>query len=129
MERYYEKGLNDAWKVAKMFFADMEADEIEKIFGKDWSYYKIMDMSPQEALAKLEAYEKEQAEIKVGDVLLIYGEEAIVTGIVDGNAYVLFGDGIANVWTVEELSNDKTGKYIDIQSVLQQIGGGTDELS
>ena len=66
---FYQQGLNDAWELAKKFFADMKDSELTEIFGANWSFPKIMELTPQEALAKLEAYKKEQNEIKVGDIV------------------------------------------------------------
>lgn len=54
----YEKGLNDAWKLAKKI-QGLDCKIREKIYG----IYKMLvifeKFTPQEALAKLEAYEKE----------------------------------------------------------------------
>ena len=124
LERYYEKGLDDAWKVAKKI-QGLDCKIREKIYG----IYKMLvifeKFTPQEALAKLEAYEKEQAEIKVGDV------------VKDGKKYFLVTKKYNN--TFEGMSDEgylycglslrdceKTGKHIDIQSVLAQIGGADD---
>lgn len=118
----YEEGLNDAWELAKKFFADMKESELEEIFGKHWSFPGIMELTPQEAIAKMKAYE-EQSKIEVGDVVLIYGEEAVVTRIVDGHANILFGDGVTNNMPLKDLVGDKTGKHIDIKSFLEQLRG------
>ena len=125
MDRTYEQGLFDAWALAqKLEFDEIDGglsiDEVENIFG--CSVYDVFKChSPQEALAKLKAYE-EQRNIEVGDIVLIYGEEAVVTRVVDEHANILFGDGVTNNMPVKELVGDKTGKHIDIKSILDSIG-------
>lgn len=83
-------------------------------------------MTPIEAMAKLEAYEKERAErVKVGDVVKIIGTEAeyVVTKIDTHHCVNYFG-GIdkSGKWFIQS-NVKKTGKHIDIQSALEQIGG------
>ena len=125
----YNKGMNDgrneAWELAQKLEFDeidggMSIDECGKIF--ECSVYDVFKYyTPQEALAKLKAYE-EQRNIEVGDIVLIYGEEAVVTRVVDEHANILFGDGVTNNMPVKELVGDKTGKHIEIKSFLKQIG-------
>ena len=74
----YNKGLEDAWECVKKLTVNdylkdgYDSDELLKIFGTDNIFCILKNYTPQEALAKLEAYEKEQAEIKVGDVVTIF---------------------------------------------------------
>ena len=125
-EDSYNKGLEDAWELAKrlslnLYKNGLSNDEINKIYGMP-SYRVFEAFTPQEALAKLKAYE-EQRKIEAGDVVLIYGEEAVVTRVVDGHANILFGDGVTNNLPVKELVGDKTGKHINIESFLKQLRG------
>lgn len=118
MEKTYIDGLNDAWELARKLY-DMKCDEIEKIFDVDGGFWSVIrDFTPQEAIVKLKAYEER---IEVGDIVLIYGEEAVVTRVVDEHANILFGDGVTNNMPVKDLVGDKTGKHIDIKSFLEQI--------
>lgn len=118
-EEAYNKGLNDAWELARKLY-DNKCDELGKIFGIWDSFYEIIrNCTPQEALAKLKSYE--DSKIEVGDVVLIYGEEAVVTRVVDEHANILFGDGVTNNMPVKDLVGDKTGKHIEITSLLEQI--------
>lgn len=121
----YIRGLNDAWELAKKIYDTTHADR-NKIFGLDNSCNGIKNVfemfAPQEALAKIEAYEKEK-EIKVGDEVFFVAEPTlcgVVTRIKSG-IYVMWGDGscgtISNPETIK-----KTGKHIDIESLLKQIG-------
>lgn len=123
----YNKGLNDAWELVQRL-CNIPPKEIELIFCVDnliWDEREIIEViikqnTPQEALAKLEAYEKEQNEIKVGDI--VYNdntmEEGVVTHIDNGEVFMLYDDGSCGN-TYGNLT--KTGKHIDIQSVLEQI--------
>ena len=126
LERYYEKGLNDAWELARKVSLDnyegaYSVKELKNIFGFNSLQDVFRHYSIQEALAKLEAYEKEQ-NIKVGDI--VYNddtmEEGVVTHIDNGEIFMLYDDGSCGN-TYGNLT--KTGKHIDIQSILQQIGG------
>lgn len=75
-----------------------------------------------EALAKLEAYEKEK-EIKVGDVVesIYSGRLGVITQIKENGKFVLFMDGMAGELAHNDIK--KTGKHIDISELLQKIGG------
>lgn len=137
LERYYEKGLNDGrnevWELAKKIvlnqqYGGLSIGELKKIFGFGSPTEILRRYTLQEALAKLEAYEKEQNEIKVGDI--VYNddtmEEGVVTHIDNDEVFMLYDDGSCGN-TYGNLT--KTGKHIDIQSVLKQIGSDADELS
>lgn len=116
----YNKGLDDAWEWLRKLLK-MDVSDIYEVYGKHEYIGDIVDtFSPQEALAKLKAYE--DSKIEVGDIVLIYGEEAVVTRVVDEHANILFGDGVTNNMPVKELVGDKTGKHIEIKSILEQIG-------
>ena len=120
-----EDGRNEVWELAKKidFFDEKER---AKIFGYLTSEYIKERYTVQEALAKLEAYEKEQNEIKVGDVVRAnnypnYEFVVCYIHISEIGGYATYG-GITEKGTW--FANDdvkKTGKHIDIQSVLEQI--------
>lgn len=111
----------EAWKIAKDLFADYSNVELDEIFGKGWSYPKLMEMTPQEAKVKIEAWEAEK-EIKVGDEVDICGDKGIVTSFgTDGNGiHVLYYDGIVNSYRIDK-EIKKTGRHIDIDGLLKQI--------
>ena len=128
----YEQGLADAWELAKKialpyggneFMIDtmFSASELESIFGSRCYDEVLSKFTAEEALAKIEAYEREKG-IKVGDVVRTRedGFNCIVTTICSENAYVMYDDGSCGEWKVDELI--KTGKYIDIKGLLKQIG-------
>jgi hypothetical protein len=121
----YNKGLNDAWELAKKMVAPayiggMGNSECIAVFGMNLNGYEILSKyTPQEALAKLEAYEKEQAEIKVGDVVEVNGYKFLVTTVANDHINLIDSKGITT-WTTSTCK--KTGKHIDIQKILEQIG-------
>ncbi len=112
----------EAWEIAKNLFADYSNAELDDIFGKGWSFPKLMELTPQEAKTKIEAWEAEQ--IKVGDEVDICGDKGIVTSFgTDGDRiHVLYLDGIVNSYRKDK-DIKKTGRHIDIEGILKQIGG------
>ena len=121
-------GQNEAWKLAlKLRYMDYE-DKVEcfdlEYDGKE-KWIEIMEKyTYTEAAAKVAKWEKTK-EIKDGDVLEgIYDNnlKCIVTNLYTDNiAYLVFDDGTAGF---HELDNfKKTGRHIDIDSFLKQIGG------
>lgn len=112
----------EAWEIAKNLFADYSNAELDEIFGKGWSFSKLMELTPKEAKAKIEAWEAKQ--IKVGDEVDICGDKGIVTSFgTDGDRiHVLYLDGIVNSYRKDK-DIKKTGRHIDIDGLLKQIGG------
>lgn len=123
-EETYNKGLEDAWELAKKIYlptveGGITGGEIEKIF--DCHYSCVLRMyTPQEALAKLETYEKEK-EINVGDVVgsINTGRLGVITKVEENGKYVMFSDGMAGMFAHNDIR--KTGKHIDINCVLEQL--------
>ena len=78
-----------------------------------------------EAAAKVAEWEKAKEEIKVGDVLEDMASskvKCVITNIYPSNmAYLVFSDGSAGIHELENMK--KTGRHIDIDSFLKQIGG------
>lgn len=117
-DELYNKGLNDAWELAKKIVKSpnkggYKANELAEIFGI--SDKPVLDAyTPQEALAKVKEYE-ERNEIKVGDVVKYRCNgcsESIITGVVGDIVYRLFRDGsCGNYMCKEDL--EKTGKHFD----------------
>lgn len=118
-----EMTAEEAWEIAKNLFADYSNIELDEIFGKGWSFSKLMELTPQQAKAKIEAWEAEK-EIKVGDEVDICGDKGIVTSFgTDGDRiHVLYLDGIVNSYRRDK-DVKKTGRHIDIDGLLRNIGG------
>ena len=123
VSKTYEDGLNDAWELARKSY-DFSCNETEKIFGVNGGFYGLIkNYTPQEALAKIEAYEKSQ-QIEVGDVVhhINSDEDAIVVcKCNDGRYKLMFGDFDISTNKVSEFT--KTGRHIDIEHLLEQIRG------
>jgi hypothetical protein len=115
----YNKGLNDAWNLAKKIvlpshMGGYTMDEFKNIFDKNTYISAMSDFTPQEALAKVKAYE-ERNEIKVGDVVKFRGDciESIVTKVDGYIVYRLFKDGSCNLFHYNKGDLVKTGKHFD----------------
>lgn len=115
----------EAWKIAKKILlypsqGGYNATELEEIFGRT---EHLWELTPQEAKAKIEAWEAEK-EIKVGDVVNVCGDIAVVTSFgTDGDSiHVIYSDGIVNSYRKDK-DIKKTGSHIDIDWFLKQIGG------
>ena len=119
-------GQNEAWNLARKIFS-MEVNVIEDIFIKTgaWNLGTVLNnYTYQEAAAKVAEWEKGKDEIKVGDVLEDMASskvKCVVTNIYPGNmAYLVFNDGSAGMHELENMK--KTGRHIDIDGFLKQIG-------
>ena len=129
-ENIRAKGQNEAWELAKKIVDDVwnggySEEKLKQIFGYAISQLCIVKNTYSEAAAKVAEWEKAKEKIKVGDVLEgIYDNEVkcIVTNLCPDNmAYLVFDDGTAGVYELDNLK--KTGRHIDIDSFLKQIGG------
>ena len=120
VDKTYTKGLADAWELAKKVF-EMSYKDRADIFDST-NYSAILGhMTAEETLAKIEAYEKEK-EIKVGDVVSISdGTKSVVIDQNEDDAFlVLTENGCVECYKAKYLR--KTGKHIDIESLIRQIG-------
>lgn len=135
MKSAYEQGLNDAWELAKKVVRSPKLVENAQIFlGKnivgierESLLIQFFELTPQEALAKMKAYEEAQ-NIKMGDVVKCSYKDIHSYG-------VYLGEDETDYWIIEpsydvpqSISKEKyklkkTGKHIDIQQILEQIGG------
>lgn len=109
----------EAWEIAKKL-KQMNEDELLEVFRTNVEHLVLKDFSPQQAKAKIEAWEAEN-EIKVGDVVKdCYGN---IGAVISKGTYnsVLFDDG--STWNYTDRTIKKTGRHIDIEGLLKQIGG------
>lgn len=120
----------ESWEIAKKLFADYSNAELDDIFGKGWSFPQLMEMTPHEAKSKIKAWEAEK-EIKVGDevalkdnpykddskffVTKLDKKENRISGVSGFDGGVFWGRNI--------MKYQKTGRHIDIDGILKQIGG------
>ena len=115
----YEQGLQDAWELATNY-EKMSMAERKRIFGVDTIWEILNIFTPQEALAKLKGYE--EVRVKVGDVVETEDCKGVVIDqYADDRFYIFTENGCVEDWCYAEFA--KTGKYIDIESLLEQIRG------
>lgn len=109
----------EAWWISKKLFADYSNSELDEIFGKGWSYPKLMELTPHEAKTKIEEWEHR---IEVNDEVMRGDQIGVVTHFDRETEFftVLWKDGNANAWLSKSLK--KTGNKIDIAGFLEQIG-------
>lgn len=129
----------EAWNIAKKIILNPGIDgyttpELGEIFGTPSIIEIFRDNTiPQQAKAKIEAWEAKK-EIKVGDEITAKDDDGnvlklFVQKITRDNRIKYWGiinhdDGTADVGFISH-GNDvkKTGRHVDIQSVIEQIGG------
>lgn len=128
----YNKGLEDVWELVRELYykgnitnKDMrEIYDIKTINHTEFGTV-IMEFTPQEALAKFEAYEKAQEEIKVGDVVKSKAKDYFLLIVLEIQNDVFTGFDGKETYRCMLLDRfKKTNKHIDISSILEQIGGG-----
>ena len=127
IEQAFARGCNEAWELTRKIF-DMETNDIEDIFITEdaWNLGTVLNnYTYQEAAEKVSQWEKAKEEIKVGDILenMAFSKvKCVVTNLYPDNmAYSIFGDGTAGMHELNKFK--KTGRHIDIDSFLKQIGG------
>lgn len=115
----------EAWEIAKEIvcspiYGYLHYKDLKKIFGSGFSEDILRRLTPEEAKAKIEAWENR---LKVGDVVeFADGDKAVVTSIdtISGEYHFLLSSGDTCPGSSDYLR--KTGKTIDIQSILDQLG-------
>jgi hypothetical protein len=116
----YRKGKKDAWELANKIHV-MSDKEFDDVFGYVHKEDVFCYLNYDEALAKLKAYEEAQSKIEVGDVVKDkYDDIAVVLDETESYFSVLTKCGCVGEWKKDICK--KTGKHIDIQSILEQIG-------
>ena len=129
----FNQGAETAWELAKKIYLSEEEGgydgaELFEIFN-EVGLSDIYRLSYHEAVEKVAEWEKANEEIKVGDVLEDMASskvKCVVTNIYPSNmAYLVFSDGSAGINELENMK--KTGRRIDIDGFLKQIGGNGNE--
>ena len=131
IEQARAEGQNEAWGLAKKIVGDVRdggysAEELGQIFRYLVSQPCIVENTYPEAAAKVAEWEKAKGKICVGDVVRFKGNnnvEFCVTDILDDSfLYGINAEGCVYSNRDIELF-DKTGRHIDIDNFLKQIGG------
>lgn len=127
----FNKGAEAAWELARKIVIQngYSAYDLYEIFGCSDLQHVLENYTYSEAAAKVAEWRMAKKEIKVGDVLEnIYNSKVkcVVTNLYPDNiAYLIFGDGTAGLHELDDFK--KTGRHIDIDSFLKQIGGNGNE--
>lgn len=130
-EAKYNKGLQDAWELAKKICGEansknnnLTGKQLGEIFGYSHSATIMDNNTYQQALAKIEAYEESKA-IKKGNVVLNVGEDikaVIIDNAIAAGAWQVYTEnGCGELW--KECEFVKTDKTIDLSHFIEQIRG------
>lgn len=116
-------GQQEAWKLAQkiaLYERDggFSIDELEEIFETQY-WTDVFLLTYSEAAAKITEWERKN-EICVGDVVTFHGNCGLVT-FIGQNIKGISKSGLAFITCKEECT--KTGKHIDVNAWLAQIGG------
>ena len=119
------EGQNEAWGLARKIVSDIyhggyNMDELKEMFGYFSYQYIWEDNTYPEAAAKVEAWEKAKEEIKVGDIVKLEKLCGIVMRADESWVIGLTEEGDKFQWSRGNCT--KTGRHIDIDSFLKQIG-------
>ena len=122
-EALYQKGLSDAWDLVKKLCLQeseggLDADVYIKCFGSGTSLGNILKTySCQDVL---DIVEQNKKELKIGDIVEINGQNAIISAMADGNVYVIYTDGTCKDYQIDNQSIVKTGENIRISKILSK---------
>ena len=125
----FNKGAEAAWELARKIILHgkdfYSGEELKEIFGYAYSETLMKNYTYPEAAAKVAKWEKAKEEIKRGDVVRNKNNTSskfCVTDIDDdGILYGVGRDGATYSYEDPEYW-EKTGRHIDIDSFLKQIG-------
>lgn len=122
----YNEGAENAWELAQRIVLEPDeggfsARELKEIFGYSDCLAPFEKFSYTAATEKVEAWEKEKSEIRVGDVvkLICNGRCGVVTKFTENFYYGFTSDSTPFQWL--KIDCTKTGRHIDIEAVLAQI--------
>ena len=122
----FNQGAETAWELARKIVDDVwnggySEGKLKQIFGYAISQLCIVKNTYSEAAAKVAEWEKAKEEIKAGDVVSREGLYGVVKSVSDDWLYGITASGISFQWLKRKCT--KTGRHIDIDSFLKQIGG------
>lgn len=117
----YNLGLNTAWNLMKKLCLSekdggLDKDTYVNCFGTGVSVsYILMKYDCKEVLNILKEYEER---LKVGDIVEINGEKAVVVAKNDGNIYVIYTDGTCGNYQEDNQDIKKTDDKLRIAKLL-----------
>ena len=123
-EKTYTQGSAEAWALAKKLFVEYKESDLDMIFGKTWSFPKLMELTPEEARAKIETFEKGR---RINERCIVETLDGLHKGVVTlvrtkGDFFVLWDNGTADVYEEHEVRNTG-GTAEGLDFLLRQIGG------
>jgi transcription antitermination factor NusG len=122
----YQRGLDDAWEAAKkilqMYDFTVFGLEHDGVFESPLN--EGQQMTPQEAIEKLKAYEEKQKaddEIKVGDEVEVLnsGSKYLIAWILGTSICGFAHDGVT--CRLQPSDVRKTGRHFDIDKILEEM--------
>lgn len=127
----FNQGADKAWELARKIASTaggLSSSELIKIFNSFLPRDILSENTYPEAAAKVSAWERQKEEIKVGDVYEgSIGSRCFAIRNIDeetNNVEILWIDLSSGNRNFEEIKQyKKTGRHIDIDSFLKQIGG------
>lgn len=131
------EGQNEAWELARKIASTaggLSSSELVEIFNSFLPRDILSENTYPEAAAKVSQWEKAKEEIKVGDVYMSRVGNYFVIYDIDhekGIAKILWSDLSNSARELDDIKEYyiKTGRHIDIDSFLRQIGGSRNENS
>lgn len=131
----YERGLEDAWELAKLFAIDddkggLHSKDINNIYGLHW-WEVFKEYTAHDAMSAYKDWLKEKEEEakkpKTGDVIEViddvgsYSEKGVfMSEGMDGFTYIS-KNGLVCVAKKANFSFRKTGEHVDILGMLDKI--------
>ena len=132
IEQAFDRGCNAAWELARKITVVPKdggygGSKLIEIFNTAL-IDEIFNLTYSEAAAKVAEWEKAKEEIKVGDVYMSRVGNYFVIYDIDhekGIAKILWSDLSNSARELDDIKEYyiKTGRHIDIDSFLKQIGG------
>ena len=119
----FNQGTEAAWELARKIVIQngYSSCDLYEIFGTSDLQHVLENYTYPEAAAKVAEWEKAKEEIKVGDVVSREGLYGVVKSVSDDWLNGITASGISFQWLKRKCT--KTGRHIDINSFLKQIGG------
>ena len=119
------KGQEEAWEFVRNIalseiYGGYSNNELKEIFGSI-CLDDIFNLTYTEAAAKVAEWERKKEEICVGDVVECEEHYGVVVGVGECYIKVFTSDWKPFQWMKKDCT--KTGRHIDIASMLAQIGG------
>ena len=130
IEQAFDRGCNAAWELAKkivcgMYYSGYKSDELKEIFGYSIPRNIFETNKYQEAAEKIAEWEQKKEEICVGDVVIDWnGDTAVIIQSINDAIKLLYLNGKTHNALKGKVT--KTGRHIDVNAWLAQIGGETE---